>query len=291
MSLVAVNTFLAIVETGSLVKASDRLNVTQSTVTARLKNLEEELGQTLLHRQKSGVSLTSSGFRFRRYAEAMIDLWRQARQETSFPKGVGTVCNLGCHVDLWPGLGRQMLDEIERDHPSAVLSAWPGNQVLVEQWLGTGLIDAAITYRVTVHENQTMHTLSEERLILYSTRQGSAPGADPGYIYVDAGGDFGRRYTAAYAGEDFARISFGSAVWALEYLMDRGGLAYLPENLAADHCAAGHLHVVDGAPIFTRERYLITNDKAATGWPWLADVLSRLSNVPVEAQMVSADPK
>ncbi|MDH3740985.1 MAG: LysR family transcriptional regulator [Hyphomicrobiales bacterium] len=276
MNLVAVNTFLTIVETGSLVRASERLNVTQSTVTARLKGLEAELGQTLLHRQKSGVSLTSNGFRFRRYAEGMIDLWRQARQETTFPRGVGTVCNLGCHIDLWPGLGRQMLDEIEKDHPSAVLSAWPGNQVLLEQWLGTGLIDAAITYRITTHESQTMHTLGEERLIMYSTRPGHLPGADPGYIYVDAGGDFGRRYTAAYSSEDFARISFGSAVWALEYLLDHGGSAYLPEHLALQPSAAGKLHMVDDAPVFTRERYLITNDKAATGWPWLPGIIDRL---------------
>lgn len=290
MNLVAVNTFLTIVETGSLVRASERLNVTQSTVTARLKSLEAELGQTLLHRQKSGVSLTSNGFRFRRYAEAMIDLWRQAQQETSFPKGVGTVCNLGCHVDLWPQLGRQMLDEIEHDHPSAVLSAWPGNQTLVEQWLATGLIDAAITYRITIHESQTMHTLSEERLILYSTRPDSTPGAEPGYIYVDAGGDFGRRYTAAYASEDFARISFGSAVWAQEYLIEHGGSAYLPESLAVAHCAAGTLHAVTDAPVFTRERYLVTNDKAATGWPWLPGVINRLAKTPSGMLPVSGGP-
>lgn len=277
MNLTAVNTFLTIVETGSLVRASQRLNVTQSTVTARLKALESELGQTLLHRQKSGVSLTSDGFRFRRYAEGMINLWRQAQQETSLPKGVGTVCNLGCHVDLWPGLGRQMLDEIERDYPTAVLSSWPGNQVLLEQWLGTGLIDAAITYRITTHESQTMHTLSEERLVMYSTRSGSKPGSDPGYIYVDAGGEFGRRYTAAYSSEDFARISFGSAVWALEYLLERGGSAYLPEHLASGAVSSGKLHSVAGAPVFTRARYLITNDKAATDWPWLQGLVTRLA--------------
>ena len=57
MHLAALQTFLAIVETGSLVRASQRLNVTQSTVTARLKGLEAELGQTLLYRQKSGAQI------------------------------------------------------------------------------------------------------------------------------------------------------------------------------------------------------------------------------------------
>ena len=85
MNLTALQTFLAIVETGSLVRASDRLNVTQSTVTARLKSLEDEIGQILITRQKSGAVMTAAGGRLKRYAETMMDLWRQAQQETSLP--------------------------------------------------------------------------------------------------------------------------------------------------------------------------------------------------------------
>ena len=44
MNLQSLATFLAIIETGSLVRAAERLNVTQSTVTARLKALEDHLG-------------------------------------------------------------------------------------------------------------------------------------------------------------------------------------------------------------------------------------------------------
>ena len=87
MSLVLVNTFLKVVETGSLASASRHLNVTQSTVTARLKTLEQEIGQPLLHRHKSGVKPTTAGFKFQRYAEAMSGLWRQALLETSLPGG------------------------------------------------------------------------------------------------------------------------------------------------------------------------------------------------------------
>jgi len=41
MNLNEVRTFLEVIETGSLVAASQRLNVTQSTVTARISALEE----------------------------------------------------------------------------------------------------------------------------------------------------------------------------------------------------------------------------------------------------------
>ena len=68
MNQSALKTFIAIIETGSLVKASERLNVTQSSVTMRLKALEEEVGQTLIIRQKSGVSLTAAGTKLLSYA-------------------------------------------------------------------------------------------------------------------------------------------------------------------------------------------------------------------------------
>jgi len=280
MNLAALQTFLAIVETGSLVRASQRLNVTQSTVTARLKGLEAELGQTLLYRQKSGVSLTSAGYKFKRYADAMTGLWRQARQETSLPPGIESVCNMGCQMDLWPGLGRPLFGEIRRDHPATALSVWPGEQAELDTWIGTGLIDAALTYRPTAHENRTTHALRPERLILVSTRPDSPMRFDPGYVYVDAGEDFGRYHAAAYADAGTARISFGSASWALDYLLDHGGSAYLPERLAAPHRAAGRLHRIAGAPDFTRSTYLITNDAAAAGWPWLPEAVQRLAAGP-----------
>ena len=44
MNITGLKTFVSIVETGSLVRASEQLNVTQSTVTARLRTLEQELG-------------------------------------------------------------------------------------------------------------------------------------------------------------------------------------------------------------------------------------------------------
>lgn len=276
MNVTVLNTFLAIVQTGSLVRASERLNVTQSTVTARLKGLEDELGQPLFRRQKAGAQLTSAGAKFKRYAEAMTELWRQARQETALPSGIETVFNLGCHMDLWPALGRRLFNTVHLEQATTALSAWPGEQVELEQWLSAGLIDAALTYRATAREGWTTRRLYAERLVLVSTRPDSPMRFDPGYVFVDGGEDFGRRHAAAYADADTAKISFGSAVWALDFLLEHGGSAYLPERLARPELAAGRLYPILGAPLFTRAVHLITNDAAAANWGWLPELLDRV---------------
>lgn len=278
MNVAALETFLAIVETGNLVRAAARLNVTQSTVTARLKGLEDNLGQRLFHRRKSGAELTSSGFKFQRYAQLMTDLWRQARQETSLPAAIEAVCNIGCHIDLWPGLGRRILDEVRGNHPHTALSVWPGEQADLDRWLGTGLVDAALCYTPTVHENQTAHQLREERLILVTTKPRELMRWDRDYVYVDSGEEFRRRHAATYPDSDTPVVTFGCAVWALEYLLEVGGSAYLAERLIGRHIADKRLHLVPKAPVFTRRVYLITNDHAGANWPWLPEVVSRLSD-------------
>ena len=96
MNTITLETFVAIVETGSLVRASERLHVTQSTVTTRLNTLEQDLGQTLIHRQKSGAVMTLAGLKFKRYAEAMLDLWQKAQSEATLPGSVNQICNIGC---------------------------------------------------------------------------------------------------------------------------------------------------------------------------------------------------
>lgn len=278
MNIATLQTFLTIVETGSLVRASERLNITQSAVTARLRSLEEELGQTLLHRHKSGATLTASGTRLMRYAEVMTGLWRQALQETSLPEGTESVCNLGCHVDLWSGPGQRFFHLLYRDRPQMALSAWQGEQGELAQWMAAGLIDAALTYEPIARGKQSVHRLRADKLVLYSDRPGSPMRFDPGYIYVDLGEEFRNQHAAVYADADTARVTFGCAVWALEFLLANGGSAYLPERLATRHLASGSLFTVQDAPTFSREVYLVTNDASAGEWPWLPDLLQSLTN-------------
>ena len=164
MHISALQTFLTILEQGSLVRASERLNVTQSTITARLKALEHELGQRLVNRHKSGVTPTAPGLRLKRYAETMTELWRQARQETALPNTIQSMCNIGCHPDLWPGLGRDLFEAIRACEPVVALSVWHGGQADLEAWQTRGLIDLSrgeqIAYPVLIEE--LIGTLEEE---------------------------------------------------------------------------------------------------------------------------------
>ena len=282
MQLNELRTFLAIIETGSLIKASEQLNVTQSTVTARLKSLESEIGQSLINRQKSGVSLTAAGVRFQRYASTITNLWRQARQETSLPDALSTVCNIGCHPDLWPALGNAFFDYIRREVPQVALSVWQGSSVDMRGWMDNGLVDFAITHSSNVGQEQEIVQSLDDQLVLVSTQKDSPITFDPKYFFVEAGEEFGRVHAATFADANTARISFGSATLGLEYLLSEGGSAYLPLRLARPHIASGAIYILDKAPTFERRAYLIVNKTASKAWPWFENCLINSVNLAMD---------
>ena len=261
-------TFLAIIETRNLNHAAEKLNITQSTVSARLNSLEQELGQALFHRKKSGAELTSAGFKFERYATLMTDLWRQAKQETSLPGEVEVVCNFGCHPELWSGIAKQFFQQIRDSEPNAALSIWQGEQDVLTRWLNTGLIDAAICYSPTLLENWAAKVLYQEKLILASTKKRKLMRWDPAYVYVDYGEEFRRAHATTYPDADTPMTVFNSTQWALDYLINNGGSAYLPKRLIQSYIDDRKLHVVKKAKIFNRNIYLIYDTKVVKNWAW-----------------------
>jgi LysR family transcriptional regulator, flagellar master operon regulator len=278
MNLEALRTFLQVVETRSLVAASRRLHVTQSTVTARLNALEEEIGQKLLHRSKAGAELTSAGFKFERYAQVMTQLWRQARYEVSLPKGFEGVCNVGLEFDLWRGVGQLFLDHLRRHRPKIALALWPGERRQVDRWLKTGLIDLAFCYLPQSTEDFASRVLFEDELILVSSsrRAPAALGAD--YVYVDHGDEFRRQHAAAFPGESTSAITIASSDWAVDHLLRNGGSGYLSRRHIADPVRQGRLHAVKGAPSFTRRVYLVEATQTVAQWVWYESAIAAVTS-------------
>ncbi len=277
MNLTFLQTFITIIETGSLVRASQKLNVTQSTITARLKTLEDELGQSLLIRKKSGVTLTPVGTKLLRYARIMTGLWRQARFEAALPAGLQSVCTFGCNPALWPGPGKTFFEGVFSGHPEMAVSVQQGRDSDLESWLASGRVDVILTYGTTTRGDQTAHALPPDTLLLYSDRPDTAIKSDPGYIFVDHGEEYRRQHGESYHDAGVARISFNDSDWALSHLLNRGGSAYLPESLAQPHVEAGRLYVLSDAPVYTRKKTLIVNDAAADNWQWFGPLVTLLS--------------
>jgi DNA-binding transcriptional LysR family regulator len=92
-------TFIEIVSTGSFIRAAERLNVSQTTVSARIRTLEDRLGRQLFVRNKGGATLTTAGEQFLRYAPTFVQLWQRAQHQVAVPPGHRSLLVIGGEVD------------------------------------------------------------------------------------------------------------------------------------------------------------------------------------------------
>jgi LysR family transcriptional regulator, flagellar master operon regulator len=269
MNLAALRTFLAVVETGNLNKAAARLNVTQSTVTARLDALDEALGHRLLVRSRKGAQLTKAGFAFQRHAELMLRTWDQARKAVGLPQGYSGMFSLACQPEVWEGAGERWMAGVQAAHGGLALEVWPGEMGEIDRWLGSGLVDAAITLTPAAADGLSSRELMRDRLVQVATGPSQAGASDEAYVYVDLGAEFRRQHSLARPADNTARMTFGSGVWALAHLLREGGTAYLPWRLAAPQVAAGSLRLVEGAAEFSRPIYLNWRQASEAQHTWL----------------------
>lgn len=89
--------FEAVARLGGMNRAASELNTVQSNVTARIQQLEDELGATLFERHSRGVALTAAGRRLLPYAAQVRNLLSEARRavaDDGEPKGPLTIGTL-----------------------------------------------------------------------------------------------------------------------------------------------------------------------------------------------------
>lgn len=272
MNLLTLKTFLAVVQTGNLNKAADIMNVTQSTVTARLDALDTELGQPLLVRSRKGAQLTKAGFAFQRHAELMVRTWEQGRKAVGLPSGFSGMVSLATHQELWAGLGRRWLELAQQQQPDIAFEAWPGQHTEIDRWLNSGLVDAAITLQPLAGDDIGTCEFYRDRLVLLSSEPRPVLDWDDTYIFVDLGADFRRQHSLAWPADNTARTAFGSSAWALQYLLHNGGSAYLPWRMCEPLVQAGRLHLVRDVPEFSRAVHFNFRRPSAHTHPWLEHV-------------------
>src|SRR5205085_12505513 len=81
MQLELLETFLDLLDSRSFRLTAERLGITQSTVSARVRTLEQSLGSILFLRGRSGAAPTAAGRRFEDHARSIKASWGLARQE------------------------------------------------------------------------------------------------------------------------------------------------------------------------------------------------------------------
>ena len=131
MDIDLARTFLEVVRSNSFIAAAERLHVTQTTVTARIQNLEGQLGCRLFVRNRSGARLTDNGEQFTAYASQLVQTWEAARRNLPLPQGKEELLTIGAEISLWNPLLLNWLGTVRQGCPDlAVRTGVRGRQTL-----------------------------------------------------------------------------------------------------------------------------------------------------------------
>lgn len=137
--------FLAVARKGSITAAANYLHLTQPTLSRQLKDLEEELGQTLLIRKSHRVTLTPEGMLLRKRAEEIIAMVDKTQSE--FVSLGNTVSG---NVYIGGGETRVMKEiatvirDIQTAFPAIHFHLYSGNAQDVTERLDKGLLDFGV---------------------------------------------------------------------------------------------------------------------------------------------------
>jgi DNA-binding transcriptional LysR family regulator len=144
--------FIATAETGSITLASERVNISQPSISTAIAHLEEELGtQLFIRRHAQGLSLTSAGRLLLVEAKRLVE---QAEYIYSVASEVGErvrgQLSLGCFITLAPMVMPELSHSFTSSYPEArIIQTVADHEQLLQRLLNAEL-DVAITYDLLI---------------------------------------------------------------------------------------------------------------------------------------------
>ncbi len=184
MNIRELEAFQAVVETGRISGAAERLHRAQSSITSRIHQLETSLGVTLFHREGQRLRLTAPGEELVDYTRRLLELAEQARiavrsGETSGRLRLGAIESVAASRLPYP------LAQFHRRYPQVWVNLQTTSSRGLVADVQAGALDAAIVGEEVDAVRFRSVPLYGEDLVLVGAR-GSAMLEDPKRLAVGA---------------------------------------------------------------------------------------------------------
>ncbi|MDH5570461.1 MAG: LysR family transcriptional regulator [Gammaproteobacteria bacterium] len=254
-------TFLEVSRTRHFGQAAANLFITQSTVSARIRLLEDQLGTKLFVRQRNNIQLTPAGERMLSYAELITTAWNRARQDIGVAEPGQQSFVVGGMSSLWDITLQKWLETIYHEQKNLVIYAEVQTATVLQKRILNGTMDLAFLYDVPQNDELVVVRLPDIQLILVSSQpdKSCTDSMSEKYILVDWGPVFLTQHAQAFTDIPNPMLHIGLGRIALELLLSGGGSAYLAEPMIDEYLQSGVVHRVQDAPVFHRAAYAIYN--------------------------------
>lgn len=177
-------TFLAIVRCGSFAAAGNQIGLTQSAVSAQIRNLEDALGMRLFDRTGRSAHLNAAGLRSVPLAEQILDTFALMGQPESLSEYRGEL-RIGAIATVQTGLLPPVLLRLLREAPGVAPKLVPGVSLNLLSQVDAGDIDLAVMIRPPFALPKELHAelIQKEPFVLIAPL--NIEGDDPFKLLVE----------------------------------------------------------------------------------------------------------
>ncbi|WP_374684562.1 HTH-type transcriptional regulator HdfR [Scandinavium manionii] len=254
-------TFLEVSRTRHFGRAAEALYLTQSAVSFRIRQLENQLGVNLFTRHRNNIRLTAAGEKLLPYAETLMSTWQLARKEVANTSRHNEF-SIGASASLWECMLNSWLGRLYPTHNTLQFEARIAQRQSLVKQLHERQLDLLITTETPKMDEFSSQLLGHFTLALYCSSPSQVK-ANLNYLRLEWGPDFQQHEAGLIAPEDIPLLTTSSAELARQQLMPLEGCSWLPMIWAKEKDG---LHTVADSATLSRPLYAIwlqNSDKQA----------------------------
>ncbi|MBZ9764256.1 LysR family transcriptional regulator [Mesorhizobium sp. CA8] len=256
MQIELLDTFLDLIETRNFNRTAERLGITQSTVSSRIRALETLLEKQLFIRGKSGTEPTVAGLRFEEHARAVRLRWLDARREIQSVGKFDRLIRIGIQFELYERVLEGWLEWVRATIPKLAIYVEIdySNQMILD--LTTGSLDLAVLYSPQHLPDMHYEQIAEENFVMVSTRGvafGEVTSGD--YIRANYSAYFNHAHKQMLPELENSPVSTGNGGAVAYLLRSRGGTAFVTDVVAMKLRQEGVAQLVTDAPKISHPIY------------------------------------
>lgn len=164
--------FVAVVELGSMAEAARRLDLTPAAIAARVKALESDIGVPLVQRSGRSVRPTEAGLKMLDRSRNLLRDVRDLRAAAGDGVSIGEL-SLGVFGSAMTGMLPHVLKRLYDRYPDLSVFVAPGSSVELCRQVSTGALDAAIVVepQFAISKGCVWSLLIEEQLVVVAPRR------------------------------------------------------------------------------------------------------------------------
>ena len=255
MKIELLKTFLEVSRTLHFRIASENLFITQSAVSARIKLLEDDLGVLLFDRSQKHLKLTSEGNRLIKHANEILFMWQKTKQDVGIADSDTHQLVIGSMMSIWDIVLQDWLKKIHRNLEDVSLLTNTYSPLELRKSVLSRVVDIAFLFEPPFVEDLVTEKVATVPLHLVTTEPNeiSEIFSLDNYIMVDYGDAINSQHLREFQDAPPAKHFMSQPRIALNFLLDAGGSAYLPRQMAFEFIESKKLFYVENAPVYSRE--------------------------------------